>query len=343
MPNWLTVLLTATVVSALVTAPAIWLSHRTGIVAVPGGRRQHSGRVPKLGGLPVFAGLLAAWLLAWFVFPTTNPDDRLHILGMAAGTVFITLFGFIDDRLDLKPGPQFAGQAVAALIAVATSVFIERFTNPLNGQLVVMPLWLVVPITTFWIMGMVNTVNWLDGLDGLATGVAAIAALLFALHMYRLNQPTVALYAIALVGACLGFLPFNISPARIFLGGGGAMLLGFTLATLSILAPARYATALLVMAVPITDTAFLIIDRWRRGRSPLESDRGHLHYRLLDRGIPQRRIVFGYWLLAALFGGLSLVVGSFAKLLFLIAVVAAVLIVLAWLSTRTAIEEHPPG
>jgi UDP-GlcNAc:undecaprenyl-phosphate GlcNAc-1-phosphate transferase len=185
-------------------------------------------------------------------------------------------------------------------------------------------------------MGMMNTVNWLDGLDGLATGVGGIAALLFALHAYSLAQHTIALYALALAGACAGFLPFNFRPARVFLGSAGAMVLGYALATLSILAPARVATALLVMVIPIADTAFQIVDRWRRGHSPLKGDRGHLHFQLVDRGLPQTRIVLAYWAFCAVFGALALLIESrIYKLVALGGLGLAVVAVLVWLRRPT--------
>jgi UDP-GlcNAc:undecaprenyl-phosphate GlcNAc-1-phosphate transferase len=169
--------------------------------------------------------------------------------------------------------------------------------------------------------------------------VAAIAAILFAIHINRW-EPNIALYAVAFAGACLGFLPFNFSPARIFLGSAGAMVIGYALATLSILAPARVATALLVMAVPIADTAWQIVNRWREGRSPFTGDRGHLHFRLVDMGISPRWIVLGYWTFCSLFGALSLLTESrLSKLiafLVMIAVVGGVLVILS----RKRVEER---
>lgn len=345
MPPWLTHALligvAAALASALSTPVAINLSHRFGLVARPGGRRQHTGDIPRLGGLPLLAGLVVGWALAAWLAPLTNPDDQRRILGVVIGTVLIALFGLLDDRFDLPPLPQFALQTIPALIAIATTVFIERFTNPLNGQLVVLPLWVVIPVTWFWILGMINTVNWLDGLDGLVTGVSLIAALLFAAHMNSLGQPELALYAVALAGACLGLLPFNFYPARIFLGGTGPLILGYALATLSIIAPARYAIALLVLAVPITDTAWQIFDRWRRGRSPMSGDRGHLHFRLLDAGFTQRQIVLAYWAFCAVFGTLSLVLDSpLAKFLILLSVALILVTVLGFLAFGGRAQHH---
>jgi UDP-GlcNAc:undecaprenyl-phosphate/decaprenyl-phosphate GlcNAc-1-phosphate transferase len=188
---------------------------------------------------------------------------------------------------------------------------------------------------------MMNTVNFLDGLDGLAAGVGAIAATLFAIHSFRLQQKEIALYSLALAGACLGFLFLNFHPARVFLGSAGAMTLGYALATLSILAPARVATALLVMVIPIADTAFQIYDRWRHGRSPMQGDRGHLHFRLLDLGISQRQIVIGYWACCAMFGLVALFIPRVYKLPALALLGLIVVGILRWLTIHPKPGENP--
>lgn len=316
------------------------IGRRLGAVDRPGGRRAHVGAVSRLGGIALFGGFMGGAALAFALWRPSNPDDMRRLAAVAAGTVFVFLFGLWDDQHELAAWPQFAAQAVAATIAIAGTVFIERFTNPLTNELVVIPEvlpffgWGVVfAITVFWVMGMMNTVNWLDGLDGLAAGVGFIAATLFAIHSYRLGQPEIALFPTALAGACLGFLPFNFYPARVFLGTAGAMVLGYALATLSILAPARIATALLVLGIPIVDVAWLIVNRWRRGESPTHAGRDHLHYRLLDLGLNQRQIVLIYYLFCLFFGGLALLAPSrLFKLLALLVLGIGTLIALWWLS-----------
>jgi UDP-GlcNAc:undecaprenyl-phosphate GlcNAc-1-phosphate transferase len=315
-----------------------------GIVDQPGGRRTHAGNVPRTGGIALFGGFIGGAALIFIFWRPTNPEDVRRLVAVVAGTVSVFLFGLWDDRCELPAWPQFAAQGLAALIAIAGTVFIERFTNPLSNELVVIPDmvpffgWaLVVAITVFWVIGMMNTVNWLDGLDGLATGVGLIAAIMFAIHSYRLGQLEIALFPTALAGACLGFLPFNFYPARLFLGTAGAMVLGYALATLSILAPARIATALLVLGIPIVDVAWLIFSRWRRGTSPARAGRDHLHHRLLDLGLSQRQIVVTYYLFCLLFGGLALVAPSrIFKLIALLVLSAGTLIALWWLSRRVA-------
>ncbi len=167
----------------------------------------------------------------------------------------------------------------------------------------------------------------------MAAGVGAILCLVLVIHMCRVEQPSVALLPLALLGALLGFLPYNVAPARIFLGSAGAFFLGYALGGLGLIAGGRAATVLLVMGIPIVDVLWRIFDRLRRRRSPTQADRGHLHFRLLDLGVSERAIVLLYWGFCALFGVLALVVTSrIYKLAALVGIGVVVLVVLAFLS-----------
>lgn len=340
----------ASAAAALVTTPlARRLSFRLGILAEPGGRRRHAGRIPKLGGLAVFAAWLVGVGLTYWLLPPVNPQDALRLRGVLWGSFVVIVGGFLDDRYDFPPGAQFLIQLLGALIAIGHIIFIEVFTNPLPSAALweAIPLfrvegglvWLWRPLallfTVFWVIGMINAINFLDGLDGLAAGVCLIAAAFFAYHSYRLGQETVPLFPLALAGALLGFLPFNFSPARVFLGSAGAYFLGYQMATLSILSPAKLSTALLVMAVPIIDVAWQIISRVRQGRHPMRGDRGHLHFRLSDRGLPTPRIVLGYYAVAILFGLIAILVASpLLKVAMLVGLAAGVLALMMRLSRR---------
>lgn len=318
------IFLTSALISALGTLLALRVGQRLGLVDMPGGRRKHTGPIPRIGGLGIFAGFFGVALGLYLFAPLKDAHYR-PIAGVLIGTLFVFLFGLADDKYEFKAWPQFVAQVVAAIIAIVATVWIEEVTLPVFGFQKFQ--WFITyPLTILWIVGMMNTANFLDGLDGLATGVGGIAALLFGAHMmFKVDQPQIALYALAFAGACVGFLPFNFSPARIFLGSAGAMVVGYGLATLSILAPARVATALLVMAVPIADTAWQILNRWRRGQSPFRGDRGHLHFRLVDIGWSQRRIVLIYWAFCAAFGALSLLTESrLSKLIMFTILIAAV-------------------
>jgi UDP-GlcNAc:undecaprenyl-phosphate GlcNAc-1-phosphate transferase len=215
----------AFLITLLVTPLAGRLGHRLGLVDTPGGRRLHAGTVSRIGGLGLFAGFFVV-AAALYLFAPLRPEHRLPILGVLAGTLFVCLCGLADDRFQFKSGPQFAMQFCAALIALAGTVWIEQVTFPGFPEPTEFPWYVTGPLTVLWIMGMMNTVNFLDGLDGLAAGVGVIAAILFAVHSIRLGQHQIALYSLALAGACAGFLAFNFHPARVFLGSAGAMTLG---------------------------------------------------------------------------------------------------------------------
>jgi UDP-GlcNAc:undecaprenyl-phosphate GlcNAc-1-phosphate transferase len=341
--TFLAVLGCAALLAATLAPLAARLGRRWGLVDFPGGRRQHAAPTPRIGGIALFGSFFSVALVLYligFVFQEPAvPDDALRLRGVLLGTAFVFVVGLLDDRFELGPVPQYVAQFVAALIAIIHTVFIQEVTNPLVGAPQHLPDVVTFAFTVVWVTGMMNTVNWLDGLDGLAVGVGAIAALLFAIHSYnlaRVHEPmrtNVALFPVALAGACIGFLPFNFHPARVFLGGAGAMTLGYALATLAILAPARIATALLVMGIPIIDVAWLIVSRWRRGARPSQGGRDHLHFRLLDRGLSQRRIVLLYYGFCAFFGSLALLMPSgLYKLLALIVMAILMVAGLAWLS-----------
>ena len=329
------------VLSLVLTPASIRLARRLGIVAVPGGRRKHQGLVPKLGGLVILGAFLGGALLSlavrpWLPPPPEGPDPKEmgRFVAVLAGAALIGVFGLFDDRHELGSRPQYLAQAVVTAIAIAGQVFIERVGNPFTGGITVFPWWMVGALTVLWLMGMMNTVNFLDGLDGLVGGVGAIVSIVLVVHMLRVGQYGPALLPLALLGTLLGFLPFNVHPARIHMGSG-AVTLGFLIGTLSLVAGARVATVALVMGIPIVDVAWQILNRWRHGRSMSEGDRGHLHFLLQDMGLPQRNVVLGYWLFCALLGATALVVSSrLYKAIAIVVLAGAVILALALLSRR---------
>jgi len=324
---------------ALVATPlGDWLGHRFGITAQVGGRRQHQGNISRLGGIGLAVGFFGALALARCCpIPTADPNEARRFAGLIIGGLGMFLLGILDDRYDLPAWVQYAGYFVAASIAVAALIILERFNNPLTNTTVVLPALLYIPLTLFWMTGMIVTVNWLDGLDGLAAGVTAILSLILTIHMVRMGQYSVAPQALALLGASLGFLVYNLAPARVFMGSSGAFLLGYLLAALGLIAGGRVATVLLVMGVPIIDVAWTILDRWRHGVSPFRGDRRHLHFRLQDAGFSTRTIVFIYWTFCALFGILGLLISSrLYKLLALGTLGGGTILLLYLLSRREA-------
>jgi UDP-GlcNAc:undecaprenyl-phosphate/decaprenyl-phosphate GlcNAc-1-phosphate transferase len=326
---YLLTLATALGLTIALTPVAAALGRRLNLVDRPGGRRRHQGVIPRTGGLALFGGfvitvaltlllphlfpaLIAGEQNAWFP-PRNDPNEDRRLLALLAGGVFCVIAGFLDDRYELGVLPQYLFQIAAALIAVAGLIFIKHVNNPFAEGLLFgpdgLPMWLVIPVTIFWFMGMMNTINWLDGLSGLVAGVTVILGVVLAVHMLFAADPpqqSVALLPVALIGAALGFLCFNFAPARIFMGSTGSYFLGYTVAALGIIGGARLATVMLVLGLPALDVAWLIISRWRRGVSPSQGGRDHLHFRLLDMGLEERTIVFGYWAFCAVFGALTL-------------------------------------
>jgi UDP-GlcNAc:undecaprenyl-phosphate GlcNAc-1-phosphate transferase len=312
------------------------LGERYGFAVVPGGRRKHAGMKSRLGGLALFVAFVATAVLAQFLpVERQDPKELTRLVGLLLGSTFIFLMGVWDDKKELSPAPQLTAQFIASLIAICFLIFIEVINNPFTNLQVWFPWFITLPLTIFWLMGMMNTVNWLDGLDGLAAGVAAILSAVLAVHMYREGQYSVALLPLALLGATLGFLPYNFHPAKVFMGSSGSFFLGFAVGALGIMAGAKMATVLLVMSIPILDVAWLIFERWRRGRSPLIGDRSHLHFRLLDLGLSQRQIVLLYYLLCSSFGLLALLISSrLYKFLALLVLGAMTLALLLFISKK---------
>jgi UDP-N-acetylmuramyl pentapeptide phosphotransferase/UDP-N-acetylglucosamine-1-phosphate transferase len=259
---------------------------------------------------------------------------------------------------ELPPLPKFAAQGIAALIAVgpflwdhtlyldalgqpteARGIILTAFNFPFVRQVNLYDIspWLAIIATIFWISWMTNTINFSDGLDGLATGVSLIAAAALSLHALRLGQYTIALLPLTLAGACAGFLLFNFSPARIFMGDSGAQFLGYVLGLSAIIGGAKLATILLVLGVPILDVAWLVVARPLAGRSPTQAGRDHLHLRLRDLGFSQRQIVVFYYALSASFGMLGISVADpRLKLLALGLLVLLVAAVIAYVTRRSA-------
>ena len=310
------------------------LALRFGFVDVPGKPKQvHRVPVPRLGGLALFLPFLLAVSVS-LLLPVEREDplELLRLAGLLIGSGLVFAVGVWDDKRELGPFPQFAVQFVAAAVAIYCGITIPEIANPFGGM-ISFALPVTLALTLFWLLGMMNTVNWLDGLDGLAGGVTVIASVLLFVHSYRLGQYSVSLLPLALAGCVLGFLPFNFHPARVFMGTSGALFLGFALGSMAIMGGAKMATALLVMGIPILDVAWQIINRLRLGHSPFLGDRGHLHHRLLDLGLSQRRVVLIFYLLCAAFGALALILASgLQKLLALLGMLIVAFIVLVALA-----------
>lgn len=297
---WITFLV-ALAVSILVTPVAIRLAPKIGAVDIPlDNRRMHTKTMPRFGGLAIFAGSTAAML----IFLKFDP----RVVTIVMGGVLIYILGVIDDIKHLSAKVKFLGQTFVALIMYVNGIRIEFLTNFFgegNSQLGDV---LCFIITMVWIVGITNTVNLIDGLDGLAAGTAAIASLCIAYTAYIHGTYLAAGAMLALAGAALGFLPYNFYPAKIFMGDGGSLYLGFMLATLSVLGTVKSATLVtmiipvLVLGVPIFDTFFAIFRRFVNKRPIMEADKGHLHHRLMNLGYGQRRATLMLYGITAIMG-----------------------------------------
>jgi UDP-GlcNAc:undecaprenyl-phosphate GlcNAc-1-phosphate transferase len=284
--------LVALAIVVLLTPAVGGMARLLGVVDAPGGRRLNRRPVPRLGGLALFLGIFVPSL----AFLPFGRETRGLLLGAA---VAVTV-GAVDDFRGLRWFEKLGGQLVAAGIPVWFGIWVDRFTFPLLG-VHRLPEWAGAPLTILWIVAIMNMVNFLDGLDGLAAGVSGIAGLTFSVIALSLAKPDAAILSAIVFGACVGFLRHNFYPARIFMGDSGALLLGFVLATIAIQGLLKTAATvalffpLLVLAVPIVDTTFVVMRRLKHGEPVFEGDQAHLHHRFLRRGFSQRRAAFTIW------------------------------------------------
>src|ERR671930_1188166 len=264
-----------------------------GVVDEPGTRRLNRRAVPRLGGLALFFGIFVPAL----AFLPLGRETKGLLLGAAVATTV----GAVDDFRGLVWWEKLAGQLAAAAIPTGFGIWVHRFTFPVLG-VHSLPEWVGVPLTVFWIVAIMNMVNFLDGLDGLAAGVCAIAGVTFSVIALSLHRPEAAIVAAIVFGACLGFLRHNFYPARIFMGDSGALLLGFVLSTVSVQGLLKTASIfalffpLIVLAVPILDTGFVVLRRLKYRQPITTPDLEHLPHRFVRIGFSQRRAAVTIWL-----------------------------------------------
>ncbi|MFM7891710.1 MAG: glycosyltransferase family 4 protein, partial [Actinomycetota bacterium] len=303
----------------------IRLAKRQGWMATPDERRMHPVPTPDVGGIAMFVGILAAVVGASLLGDFNQLfEDSTEIIGVLVACAIIFVVGIIDDIRDISPPAKVTGIVVAAVALVWFGVTMFQFRLPFLDVFVLSDDWVPL-ITVLWLLGMTQAINLIDGLDGLAAGIVAIGAGAFFIYSRELTegnllpQPNVGpLVAVIAVGVCIGFLPFNFNPARVFMGDSGALLLGLLMAvatsvvggradpdtqsangqTYFFLAPIFI--SLLVLAVPIVDVIFAIVRRTASGRSFTQADMGHLHHRLIQLGHGPRRAVVILWGWAAL-------------------------------------------
>lgn len=289
----------AGIVSFLLTPLLCRLAPRLGAIDKPDSRKVHHTLMPRLGGVAIYGGFLAAfWLLGF---------HQNACLGLFLGGTFIMLVGVADDIKGLSPRLKLAGQIIAAIILVASGVRVEFLTNPFEGVFILGKL--AIPVTILWVVGVTNALNLVDGLDGLAAGTSLIASVTIAAVAWLHGEMVVALFSLALAASILGFLPFNFYPARIFMGDSGSMFLGFNLAALAVIGLTKSATLIslfipvVILGLPIMDTFLAIIRRYLNRKPIFVADKGHLHHLLLAQGLTQRQAVGIIYLVDVCLGG----------------------------------------
>lgn len=318
---YLTKIIEALIISAglaFLTSPlSIKLAHKIGVIDTPkDARRVHKKPIPRFGGMAIFIGSMAAM--------TIPAGMNQNIKAAMIGGALMYLLGAWDDIADLKPAVKFVGQVAVASIVYALGVRITFISNYFGANVtdphanVILSGGVAYLITVFWIVGITNAVNLMDGLDGLAAGSVAIMSFSLAyiayIHGARLGSMPVCIALIAVAGGCLGFLPFNFSPAKTFMGDGGALYLGYMIAVLSIISPLKRATVvgalipMLTLAVPIFDTMLAMLRRALKHESIMSADKGHLHHHLMAAGFGQRRSVLIMYGIVGIMGEVAILI-----------------------------------
>jgi UDP-GlcNAc:undecaprenyl-phosphate GlcNAc-1-phosphate transferase len=349
---WLTVIAVATAALSFgLVAYAVRLGRQFDVVDKPRRGEVQRAVTPRTGG---YAMLIAVWAGVLFSF-LLRPDgvalsnqDSWKLAGVLVGSILIVPLAFMDDRRRLLPLPQLFGQIAIAIVPVLFGLRFGSLASPF-GPAIELPAWLDVPLTVLWIVGMINAMNLVDVMDGLAGGIAAMAALVLFTRSLWFDQVSIAVLPLILAAAAVGFLPHNFHPARVFMGTCGSVLLGYWLATMSVIGGAKVGTAFMVLAVPILDTAWVIGRRLMRGRSPFQGgDMEHLPQRIHALGLSQLHTVLVLYVISGVFGLLTLTLHSPAEgpspekavlILGIIAVMAAVLGAVTLLSVRA--RSHP--
>jgi UDP-GlcNAc:undecaprenyl-phosphate GlcNAc-1-phosphate transferase len=292
-------------VAILTTPLVIRIAISIGITDNPSERSvSHRAGIPLMGGVAVALGFTVGLAVAVWQLGLRIPGD--HIYALAGGGALVLLAGIYDDRYGMNAWTKFFVQIVAAVLAIASGFQIDHLTEPFSQKIFMLPTVLSWVITGLWIVTVTNALNLVDGLDGLATGIGAIIAATLALIALQSGEALGVCMGIALLGALLGFLPFNFAPAKIFLGDTGALFIGYELSLLALvgyrqLSLLTFVVPVLALAVPILDTTLSVIRRLRNRSRIFNADRQHMHHRMLESEGTQRSAVLQVYLLTAAF------------------------------------------
>ena len=338
--------LLAFITTFVVTPHTMRLAKKVGAIDIPNDRRVNKKPMPRLGGVAVIAGFVVSII---YLFITTSIEGKLNLfgeenyylkmIGFFLGVLVLGLVCYIDDVKGVPSWIKLTAQIIASIIVVACGVRIENISIPFTEGKIIMGDIFSYILTVCWIVGITNAINLIDGLDGLSSGVTLISCLSL-LMVFALNgSPLIAIVLItALAGALVGFLPFNFSPAKTFIGDTGSNFMGFALAIISILGVAKTYTALvliapiIILAMPIFDTLFAIFRRLIKGKSikaVFKPDKGHLHHKLMAKGYTQKQavlIMYGITAILGMFAVILLESGIWKALSFAILIIAIVAI-----------------
>ncbi|MFG6114126.1 glycosyltransferase family 4 protein [Halobacillus sp. MO56] len=302
--NLLIGLVIAFVTSFLLTFPVRKIAKKLKVMDYPELRKIHTTVTPRMGGMAIFAGVVAGLL---YLQPNIE-----HFWAICLGATVIMLTGLLDDRYQIRPLIKLTGQIIAAVLLISSGLIIENLTIPLIGMI---PLndFAGVILTFFWIIGVTNAINLIDGLDGLATGVTTIALTSIMVMAFIDHHAAAVMICVAIIGSNLGFLPHNFYPAKIYMGDTGSLFLGYSVAVISVLGLMKSITffsfiiPILVLAIPIFDTLFSILRRIRNKQSIMSPDSQHIHYQLIAAGLSHRSTVLILYGFSALFGFLGII------------------------------------
>ena len=322
-------LLASLIISFISTPIVKQFAHRVGAIDVPkDSRRMHDHPIPRMGGLAIFLGFVLSVVLF--------ADVTLQVRGILLGSLLVVIVGVVDDIVPLPAWFKFVLQIAAALIAVFHGVRIEIIANPniFSDAEYLFFGSLSIPITVIWIVAVTNSVNLIDGLDGLAVGVSTIATVTMLVIALVVSDGNVAVILAALAGACIGFMPYNLHPAELFMGDTGALLLGYVLATMSIVglfkffAIISFVVPFIVLGLPIFDTAFAFFRRIIRGQNPMKPDRKHFHHRLIDMGLSQKQAVAILYAISGILGLIAILIITSGEVRAIMVLVTLIIVIL---------------
>ncbi|MEH7381361.1 MraY family glycosyltransferase [Bacillus sp. JJ1533] len=289
-------------VTVLIITPfVIKFAIKIGATDKPNHRKVHQKIMPRLGGLAIFAGVVAGYFAGGLY--------NEKVTGITVGAIIIVIIGILDDKYELSAKVKFLGQIIAALVIVSTGLKIDFLSIPFLVERLDLG-WLSYPITVFWIVGITNAINLIDGLDGLAAGISSIGIAAIAVMAAFAGKELILVLSLILLGSTIGFLFYNFHPAKIFMGDTGALFLGYSISILSLLGLYKSVTLfsfiipIIILGVPVFDTAFAIVRRVLNKKPISAPDKQHLHHRILALGLSHRNtviVIYGFGILFAVF------------------------------------------